>query len=151
MSQTSCHKRGKTSKCLQSANRYYFTWILQMTIVYCQANVHCLQRIPAPRSPWLRQDSAGPRHRGRAPAALHQGVPCPQNCNLSSILTFTLQVSAPEIVSGVSGDSEKKLRELFEQAAEAAPCVLFIDEIDCITAKRRVHNILRRKMFEQIF
>ena len=52
-------------------------------------------------------------------------------------------MSAPEIVSGVSGDSEKKLRELFEQAAEAAPCVLFIDEIDCITAKRRGHYILR--------
>ena len=61
-------------------------------------------------------------------------------------------MSAPEIVSGVSGDSEKKLRELFEQAAEAAPCVLFIDEIDCITAKRRGHNILRnrRNMFEKI-
>merc|ERR1719189_3430705 len=47
-----------------------------------------------------------------------------------------IKISAPEVVSGVSGDSEQKLRELFEQAAEAAPCVLFIDEIDCITAKR---------------
>ena len=54
-------------------------------------------------------------------------------------------MSAPEIVSGVSGDSEKKLRELFEHAAEAAPCVLFIDEIDCITAKRRGHDILRKE------
>ena len=47
-----------------------------------------------------------------------------------------IKISAPEIVSGVSGDSEKKLRELFEQAVENAPCVLFIDEIDCITPKR---------------
>ena len=36
----------------------------------------------------------------------------------------------------MSGDSEKKLRELFDQAADNAPCVLFIDEIDCITQKR---------------
>merc|ERR1719189_2458015 len=47
-----------------------------------------------------------------------------------------IKVSAPEIVSGVSGDSEQKLRELFEQAVEAAPCVLFIDEVDCISTKR---------------
>ena len=47
-----------------------------------------------------------------------------------------IKISAPEIVSGVSGDSEKKLRELFDQALDSAPCVLFIDEIDCITPKR---------------
>ena len=47
-----------------------------------------------------------------------------------------IKISAPEIVSGVSGDSEKKLRELFDQALDSAPCVLFIDEIDCITQKR---------------
>ena len=47
-----------------------------------------------------------------------------------------IKISAPEIVSGVSGDSEKKLRELFDQAVETSPCVLFIDEIDCITPKR---------------
>uniref|UniRef100_A0AAR2J4J7 AAA+ ATPase domain-containing protein n=1 Tax=Pygocentrus nattereri TaxID=42514 RepID=A0AAR2J4J7_PYGNA len=49
-----------------------------------------------------------------------------------------LKVSAPELVSGVSGESEQKLRELFEQAVSNAPCVLFIDEIDAITPKREV-------------
>ncbi|XP_072526570.1 nuclear valosin-containing protein-like isoform X2 [Salminus brasiliensis] len=49
-----------------------------------------------------------------------------------------LKVSAPELVSGVSGESEQKLRELFEQAVSSAPCVLFIDEIDAITPKREV-------------
>ncbi|TRY91631.1 hypothetical protein DNTS_021770 [Danionella cerebrum] len=49
-----------------------------------------------------------------------------------------LKVSSPELVSGVSGESEQKLRELFDQAVSSAPCVLFIDEIDAITPKREV-------------
>ncbi|KAK5908088.1 hypothetical protein CgunFtcFv8_016174 [Champsocephalus gunnari] len=49
-----------------------------------------------------------------------------------------LKVSAPELVSGVSGESEQKLRELFEQAVSSAPCIMFIDEIDAITPKREV-------------
>ncbi|XP_041921938.1 nuclear valosin-containing protein-like [Alosa sapidissima] len=49
-----------------------------------------------------------------------------------------LKVSAPELVSGVSGESEQKLRELFELAVKSAPCILFIDEIDAITPKREM-------------
>ncbi|KAK1905559.1 Nuclear valosin-containing protein-like, partial [Dissostichus eleginoides] len=49
-----------------------------------------------------------------------------------------LKVSAPELVSGVSGESEQKLRELFEHAVSSAPCIMFIDEIDAITPKREV-------------
>ncbi|KAJ2861830.1 Ribosome biogenesis ATPase rix7 [Coemansia aciculifera] len=47
-----------------------------------------------------------------------------------------LQISAPSIVSGMSGESEKKLREVFEEARDLAPCIIFIDEIDAITPKR---------------
>ncbi|KAM9726391.1 nuclear valosin-containing protein-like isoform 2-T2 [Menidia menidia] len=49
-----------------------------------------------------------------------------------------LKVSAPELVSGVSGESEQKLRELFDSAVSSTPCILFIDEIDAITPKREV-------------
>ncbi|KAJ0004632.1 hypothetical protein NQD34_010846 [Periophthalmus magnuspinnatus] len=49
-----------------------------------------------------------------------------------------LKVSAPELVSGVSGESEQKMRELFDNAVSASPCILFIDEIDAITPKREV-------------
>ncbi|KAM3930049.1 nuclear valosin-containing protein-like isoform 2-T2 [Leptodactylus fuscus] len=49
-----------------------------------------------------------------------------------------LKVAATEMVSGVSGESEQKLRMLFEQAVSNAPCILFIDEIDAITPKREV-------------
>ncbi|KAI9505621.1 Ribosome biogenesis ATPase rix7 [Coemansia spiralis] len=47
-----------------------------------------------------------------------------------------IQISAPSIVSGMSGESEKKLRELFDGARDLAPCIVFIDEIDAITPKR---------------
>ncbi|KAI0281733.1 P-loop containing nucleoside triphosphate hydrolase protein [Russula brevipes] len=47
-----------------------------------------------------------------------------------------ISVSAPSIVSGMSGESEKTLRETFEEAKRVAPCLLFIDEIDSITPKR---------------
>lgn len=47
-----------------------------------------------------------------------------------------LNISAPSIVSGMSGESEKKLREIFEEAKNLAPCLVFMDEIDAITPKR---------------
>ncbi|GIL77999.1 hypothetical protein Vretifemale_7455, partial [Volvox reticuliferus] len=47
-----------------------------------------------------------------------------------------LRVSAPEIVSGMSGESEAKLRQLFGEARDLAPCIVFIDEIDAIFPKR---------------
>ncbi|KAH9255283.1 hypothetical protein BASA81_006723 [Batrachochytrium salamandrivorans] len=46
------------------------------------------------------------------------------------------KISAPEIVSGMSGESEEKIRTLFIQARAAAPAIIFIDEIDAITTKR---------------
>ncbi|OJJ49558.1 hypothetical protein ASPZODRAFT_149081 [Penicilliopsis zonata CBS 506.65] len=47
-----------------------------------------------------------------------------------------IPISAPSIVSGMSGESEKALREHFEEAKKIAPCLIFIDEIDAITPKR---------------
>lgn len=37
-----------------------------------------------------------------------------------------LRVSAPEVVSGMSGESEAKIRQLFQEAASLAPCIVFI-------------------------
>lgn len=47
-----------------------------------------------------------------------------------------ISISAPSIVSGMSGESEKALREHFDEAKKLAPCLVFIDEIDAITPKR---------------
>ncbi len=45
-------------------------------------------------------------------------------------------LAGPEVLGSAYGESEKKLRELFEQAAAAAPSIIFIDEIDSIAPKR---------------
>mmetsp|Transcript_30568 Transcript_30568/g.65881 ORF Transcript_30568/g.65881 Transcript_30568/m.65881 type:complete len:802 (+) Transcript_30568:227-2632(+) len=46
------------------------------------------------------------------------------------------KVAATEIVSGMSGESEAKIRQLFQAAVAAAPALLFLDEVDAITPKR---------------
>ncbi|PRP87924.1 hypothetical protein PROFUN_02661 [Planoprotostelium fungivorum] len=46
------------------------------------------------------------------------------------------KVSAPEFVSGMSGESESNLRALFQAAKSTEPSIIFIDEIDVICAKR---------------
>jgi ribosome biogenesis ATPase len=40
------------------------------------------------------------------------------------------------LVSGVSGGSEKNIRELFDSAREASPCVIFLDELDAVCSSR---------------
>src|SRR6476619_2707332 len=45
-------------------------------------------------------------------------------------------IAGPEIMGSAYGESERRLRELFEQAAENAPSIVFIDEIDSIAPKR---------------
>ena len=46
-----------------------------------------------------------------------------------------LSVAATELVSGVSGDTESKIRELFETARASAPCILFIDGKDNLKSR----------------
>jgi transitional endoplasmic reticulum ATPase len=47
-----------------------------------------------------------------------------------------ITLSGPEIMSKYYGESEGKLREVFEEAQENAPTIIFIDEIDSIAPKR---------------
>jgi len=42
-------------------------------------------------------------------------------------------ITGPEIVSQYQGESEQRLREVFEEARENAPSIIFIDEIESIT------------------
>ncbi|KAL3283817.1 hypothetical protein HHI36_017988 [Cryptolaemus montrouzieri] len=62
-----------------------------------------------------------------------------------------LKVSAPELVAGVSGESEERVRELFERAVLSTPCVLFIDEIDAITPNRQnAQKDMERRIVAQL-
>jgi transitional endoplasmic reticulum ATPase len=45
-------------------------------------------------------------------------------------------IGGPEIMSKFYGESEERLREIFKQAQENAPSIIFIDEIDSIAPKR---------------
>jgi len=45
-------------------------------------------------------------------------------------------IAGPEIMGSAYGESERRLREIFEEAAQAAPSIIFIDEIDSIAPKR---------------
>ena len=54
--------------------------------------------------------------------------------NESDASFFT--INGPEIMGSAYGESERRLREVFEEAAKAAPSIVFIDEIDSIAPKR---------------
>ena len=45
-------------------------------------------------------------------------------------------IAGPEIMGSAYGESERRLREIFEEARESAPSIIFIDEIDTIAPKR---------------
>ncbi|MEH3106846.1 MAG: CDC48 family AAA ATPase [Sphingomonas fennica] len=45
-------------------------------------------------------------------------------------------IAGPEIMGSAYGESEKRLRDVFEEAARDAPSIIFIDEIDSIAPKR---------------
>ena len=47
-----------------------------------------------------------------------------------------ISVKGPELVSKWVGESEKGVREVFKKARQAAPCVVFLDEIDVIAPRR---------------
>jgi transitional endoplasmic reticulum ATPase len=60
-------------------------------------------------------------------------------------------IAGPEIISKYYGESEQRLRELFEQANKAAPSIIFIDELDSIAPKREeVTGEVERRIVAQL-
>jgi transitional endoplasmic reticulum ATPase len=60
-------------------------------------------------------------------------------------------INGPEIMGSAFGESEKKLREIFEAATKAAPSILFIDEIDSIAPKRgQVQGEAEKRLVAQL-
>ncbi|PSP25922.1 AAA family ATPase [Halobacteriales archaeon QH_10_67_22] len=54
----------------------------------------------------------------------------------NEIDAYFTDISGPEIMSKYYGESEEQLREVFDEAEENAPAIVFIDEIDSIAPKR---------------
>jgi transitional endoplasmic reticulum ATPase len=62
-----------------------------------------------------------------------------------------ISVSGPEIIGKFYGESEARLRDLFKEARENAPTIIFIDEIDSIAPKREeVTGEVERRVVSQM-
>jgi len=60
-------------------------------------------------------------------------------------------LNGPEIMSKFYGESEKKIRDIFDEAEKTAPSIVFIDEIDAIAPKREdVNGEVERRVVSQI-
>ncbi len=62
-----------------------------------------------------------------------------------------LLLNGPEVMSKFYGESEKRIRDLFEQAEKNAPSIIFIDEIDAIAPKREEsYGEVERRVVSQL-
>ncbi|MFC6955309.1 CDC48 family AAA ATPase [Halorubellus litoreus] len=60
-------------------------------------------------------------------------------------------IAGPEIISKYYGESEQQLREIFEDATEESPSIIFIDELDSIAPKREdVTGEVERRVVAQL-
>lgn len=60
-------------------------------------------------------------------------------------------LNGPEIMNKFYGESEKRVREIFEEAEKNSPSIIFIDEIDAIAPKREeVHGEVERRVVSQL-
>jgi transitional endoplasmic reticulum ATPase len=62
-----------------------------------------------------------------------------------------ISISGPEVMSKFYGESEARLREIFKEAKEKAPSIVFVDEIDSIAPKREeVTGEVERRVVSQL-
>ena len=62
-----------------------------------------------------------------------------------------IAINGPEIMSKYYGESEERLREVFKEAEENAPAIIFIDEIDAIAPKREeTHGEVEKRVVSQL-
>ncbi|MDH7640329.1 CDC48 family AAA ATPase [Sphingomonas oryzagri] len=60
-------------------------------------------------------------------------------------------IAGPEIMGSAYGESEQRLRQVFEEATKAAPSIIFIDEIDSIAPKRgQVQGEAEKRLVAQL-
>jgi transitional endoplasmic reticulum ATPase len=65
--------------------------------------------------------------------------------------TAFIYVSGPEIIQKFYGESEARLRKIFDDARQRAPCIVFFDEIDSLAPKReRVEGEVEKRVVAQL-
>src|SRR6266705_1922637 len=94
-------------------------WPLRFPEIYANAKVE------APRGVLL----SGPPGSGKTLIARALANQCEANF---------ISIKGPELLSKWVGESEKGVREVFRRAKQAAPCIVFFDEIDAIAARRGI-------------
>ena len=64
---------------------------------------------------------------------------------------YFINIAGPEIMGKYYGESEERLRKIFDEAAENAPSIIFVDEIDSIAPKREeVTGEVERRVVAQL-
>lgn len=62
-----------------------------------------------------------------------------------------IAIVGPEVIGKYYGEAEARLRSVFEQAAKAAPCIVFIDEIDSLAPDRtKVEGEVEKRLVAQL-
>ena len=115
-------------------------------------------------TPHPRDDRASPQVPGGLPApghrcaqggALHGPPGCGKTLIARAVAYETsahfIHVTGPEIIHKFYGESEAHLRTVFQDAAEHAPSIVFLDEIDAIAPKREeVHGEVEKRVVAQL-
>ena len=61
-----------------------------------------------------------------------------------------ISIAGPELVTGIVGKSEQKLREIFKEAQENSPSIIFMDEFDAFASKRDTSGEVEKRMVSQL-
>jgi transitional endoplasmic reticulum ATPase len=106
---------------VKEALKEALVWPLRYTELFIQSNVR------PPRGLLL----AGPPGCGKTMIAKAAATECGINF---------ISIKGPELLSKYIGESERKLREVFAKARQAAPCLIFFDEIDGLCQTRQADD-----------
>jgi len=132
---------------------------LQTTPSHRYADLGGLQQVVATIRPWIShafEHADLYRQLGAEPVRgiLLRGPPGTGKTHLAHAVAGESQVSffsasAPALVAGVSGESEQRIRTLFQAASAHAPSLIFLDELDAIAVKR-ANSGMEQRMVAQL-
>jgi len=82
---------------------------------------------------------------------LHDNEPCNSLHSLYQELNVPLlKIAGSELVAGISGESETRIRELFEETLSMTSCFLFLNKIDTIANGTTAQKEMEKRIVTQI-